>query len=76
MFGATLAQRRDNFKITLAQRWPTVTIMVGIMLGQCWQIFLFVVGFGIDKTDTLKISVRLLQRRHCLFGCGFLLCRS
>ena len=72
--GAMLAQRRNIVKITLAQRWPTDTIMVGIMLGQCWQRFLFMVCFGIDKTDTLRIIVRLVQR--CLFGCGFLLCRS
>ena len=62
--GATLAQRQNIFKITLAQRWPTVTIMVGIMLGQCWQRFLFMVRFCIDKTDTLKVLVRLDQHRY------------
>ena len=62
--GATLAQRQNIFKITLAQRWPNVTIMVGIMLGQSWQRFLFMVLFCIDKIDTLKVLVRLVQCRY------------
>ena len=40
-----------------------VTIMVGIMLGQCWQRFLFMVHFCID---TLKVLKRLDQLRYIL----------